>query len=142
MKINQLSVFMENRVGVINEVTSILSKAGINLQAFSVADGVEFGILRIIVADVDNAKQVLEQAGYKVNISEVVSIHVPNVAGGLAEALNCLAKEDVFIQYMYAYSESDVACVVIRPNDIDRCVEVLESCSKELTEKSPLYSFK
>ncbi|MFI3264754.1 MAG: ACT domain-containing protein [Rikenellaceae bacterium] len=141
MKIIQLSIFMENKVGVINEVTSILSEAGISMRAFSVADGIEFGILRLLVPDVEYAQKVIEDAGYKVTRTEVLCINVPNIAGGVSEVLNCLAKENLFIQYMYAYSDSEVASVVIRPNDIDRCVKVLKGCISELQEKNQCYSF-
>ncbi len=141
MKIMQLSIFMENKVGMINQATSILSKAGVSMRAFSVADGIEFGILRLLVPDVDYAQKVMEDAGYKVSRTEVLCINVPNVAGGLSHVLDSLAKEDLFIQYMYAFSDSDVASVVIRPNDIDRCVEVLKGCIAQLQEENPLYSF-
>ncbi len=139
MKVIQLSIFMENRVGVINEVTSILSDAGISMRAFSVADGIEFGILRIIVPNVEFTKEVIERAGYKVSQTEVLCVNVPNVAGGVSEILSRMAQENLFIQYMYAYSDAQVASVVIKPHDIDRCVDVLTACNAELLEKSALY---
>ncbi len=139
MKTTQISVFLENRAGVINEVTSILSEREINMTAFSVADGVEFGILRLIVSDVDGAVQALRDAGYKVNTTDVISINTPNVAGALSSVMECLAREEVFIQYMYAFSEGNVASTIFRPNNIDRCLEILERCREELNAKSPLY---
>lgn len=141
MKIKQLSVFMENRVGVINEVTSTLGAGGVSMRAFSVAEGSEFGILRVLVSDVERAETVLSEAGFKVNFTDVLCLKVPNVAGGLSVVLDTLAAEDVFIQYMYAFSEGDVASVVIRPNDIDKCVDVLLRNRETLTAKDPLYSF-
>ncbi len=140
MKISQLSVFLENRVGVINEVTLILSRNGVNMKAFSVADGVEFGILRLIVSDVNSALNVLRSAGYKVNTTDVISINTPNTPGALSSVMECLASEEVFIQYMYAFSEGNVASVVFKPTDIDRCIEILEHNEEELHAKSPLYS--
>ncbi len=125
MKISQLSVFMENRVGVLNEVTSILGKASINMRAFSVTDGSEFGILRVLVSDPAAAQSVLQEAGYKVTLTDVLCVNVPNVAGSLSSLLECLAEGEVFIQYMYAFSDGEVASIVIRPNNIDRCIEVL-----------------
>ncbi|MFR9523443.1 MAG: amino acid-binding protein [Rikenellaceae bacterium] len=129
MKIKQLSIFMENKVGTINEVISIISEAGISLRAFSVADGIEFGILRIIVRPENllRTQQVIEDAGFKVNQTDVLCVEVPNVAGGISTVLSDLAKEDVFIQYMYSFSDAETASVIIRPNDIDRCIGVLSS---------------
>ncbi|MFI3305555.1 MAG: ACT domain-containing protein [Rikenellaceae bacterium] len=141
MKISQLSVFMENRVGVLNEVTTILSNAEINLRAFSVSDGSEFGILRVLVSDPVAALRVLQDAGYKVTLTDVLRVNVPNEAGSLSVLLDCLAAGEVFIQYMYAFSEGDVASIVIRPNNIDRCIEVLNASRETLTAKSQLFSF-
>ncbi len=141
MKINQLSIFMENRSGVINEVTSILSAAGVNMRAFSVAEGSEFGILRILVDDVELADKAATEAGFKVNRTEVLCIQVPNVAGGLSAVLDLLANDGVFIQYMYAFSDGDVASTVIRPNNIDKCIDILQRNKEVLSAKSSLYNF-
>ncbi|MFI3247932.1 MAG: amino acid-binding protein [Rikenellaceae bacterium] len=139
MKISQLSIFLENHAGVINEVISILGEKSINMRAFSVADGVEFGILRLIVSDVDSALKALSEAGYKVNLTDVIGINTPNDPGALMTVMECLAREDVFIQYMYAFSEGDVASTIFKPTDIDRCIEILERSRDELKSKSPLY---
>ncbi len=141
MKVTQLSVFLENRVGVITEVTSLLGQNGVNMRAFSVAEGAEFGILRLIVDDVERAKSLLESACVKVITTDVICINVPDVAGGLSSVLECLAREGIFIQYMYAFSDGDAASTIIRPTDVDRCSEVLESCREELNTKSTLYRF-
>ncbi len=141
MKITQLSIFLENRVGVINEVTAILGSNNINMKAFSVAEGVEFGILRLIVSDAEKAKAVLEDAGFKVNSTEVISFNTPNTSGALSKVMEYLAGEGVFIQYMYAYSEGQVASIVIRPNNIERCEQVLEKCCTELSGQNPEYAF-
>ncbi len=139
MKIKQLSIFLENRMGVLNEVTSILCRNNINMQAFSIAEGPEFGILRLIVSDNEAAQNLLKAAGFTVNETEVIGINTPNIPGALSSVMECLARENVFIQYMYAFSEGEIASTVIRPTDIDRCVEILESCREELMQKSPLY---
>lgn len=139
MKISQLSIFLENRAGVINEVISILNTHQINMNAFSVADGVEFGIMRLIVSDTESALRVLRDAGYKVNTTDVIRIHTPNTPGALSCVMECLAKESVFIQYMYAFSEGNAAGTIFRPTDIDRCMAVLEKCREELNAKSALY---
>ena len=125
MKIKQLSVFLENKVGVINSLTSTLGKSGINMKAFSVAEGMEFGIMRLIVDDVDKAVSVLADAGFTVSTTDILAIQLPNVAGSLASLLDQLAQENIFIQYMYAFSDGEMANIIIRPNDIDRCMAVL-----------------
>ena len=126
MTIKQLSVFLENKTGRINEVTKILGKHGINMHAFSMAESTDFGILRLIVSEVDKAVEVLRGADIAVMLTEVVCITMPNVAGSLANILDQLAEENIFIEYMYAFAEGDKANVVIRPNDFVKCEKVLE----------------
>ncbi|MBQ1986779.1 MAG: amino acid-binding protein [Muribaculaceae bacterium] len=129
MSIKQLSIFLENKTGRINEVTKILGKNGINMHAFSMAETTDFGILRLIVTEVEKAVEVLRNANFAVMLTDVVCISCPNVAGSLSEILERLAENDIFIEYMYAFAEGDNANVVIRPNNIQKCLEILGSCN-------------
>lgn len=128
MPIKQLSIFLENKTGRINEVTKILGKNGINMHAFSMAETTDFGILRLIVSEVEKAVEVLRNADFAVMLTDVVCISCPNVAGSLSVILEKLAENDIFIEYMYAFAEGDKANVVIRPNNITECCKVLENC--------------
>ena len=125
MVIKQLSIFLENRTGRINEVTKILGANGINMQAFSMADTADFGILRLIVPDVEKAVEVLRAADFAVMLTDVLCVNCPNVPGALAEILDKLAEKRIFIEYMYAFSDSGSANVIIRPDDISAAMQVL-----------------
>ena len=128
MTIKQLSVFLENKTGRINEVTKILARHSINMQAFSMAETTDFGILRLIVSEVDHAVEILREANFAVMLTDVVCLRCDNVAGSLSVILEQLAENQIFIEYMYAFAEGEQANVIIRPNDIIRCVEVLSDC--------------
>lgn len=128
MTIKQLSIFLENKTGRINDLTKILGKHGINMHAFSMAETTDFGILRLIVTDVERAVEVLRNENFAVMLTDVVCISCPNEAGSLSEILDHLAKNDIFIEYMYAFAEGDKANVVIHPNDLDKCVAELSKC--------------
>ena len=129
MTIKQLSVFLENKTGRINEVTKILGKYSINMHAFSMAETTDFGILRLIVSEVDKAVEILRNADFAVMLTDVVCISMLNVAGSLSEVLENLAQNNIFIEYMYAFADGEKANVVIRPNDIDKCITILNECS-------------
>ena len=129
MPIKQLSIFLENKTGRINEVTKILGKHTINMHAFSMAESTDFGILRLIVSEVDKAVEILRNADFAVMLTDVVCISMPNVAGSLSEVLENLAQNNIFIEYMYAFADGEKANVVIRPNDIDKCITILNECS-------------
>lgn len=126
MTIKQVSVFLENKTGRINEVTKILSQHGINMHAFSMAETPDFGILRLIVSDVEKAAEILRNADFAVMLTDVIHLHCPNKAGALGEILDHLATAEVGIEYMYAFAEGEIANVVVRPANIERCQEALK----------------
>ena len=135
MTIKQLSVFLENRPGRINEVAKILGANNINMKAFSMAETADFGILRLIVPEVDKAVQVLRDASFAVMLTDVVCLNTCNVPGALSNILESLASNDIFIEYMYAFSVGETANVVIRANDMDKCVSVLGECGCTLIKE-------
>ena len=126
MIIRQLSIFLENRTGRINEVARILADNGINMQAFSMAETADFGLLRLIVPDVDRAVEVLRAENIAVMVTDVLCLNCPNVPGSLSTVLEKLASNNVFIEYMYAFSDGDSANVIIRPNNIEDALTVLQ----------------
>ena len=135
MIIRQLSIFLENRTGRINEVARILGENGINMQAFSMAETADFGVVRRIVPDVEGAVEVLRSADIAGMVTDVLCVNCPNVPGSLSAILEKLAANNIFIEYMYAFSEDETANVVIRPNDIEKCIDVLGSCGCTLLQE-------
>lgn len=138
MTIRQLSVFLENKTGRINEVVRTLGASSINMHAFSMAETADFGILRLIVSNVDKAIEVLRAHDFAVMSTDVVCLSCDNVPGSLAVILEYLAKEQIFIEYMYAFAQNDRAHVVIKPNDLSRCLEVLQAHHCDVLTKEKL----
>lgn len=139
MLVKQLSIFLENRRGRFTEVCNILGEAGINMTAFTVAENSDFGMLRLIVSDPEKAIAVLREKKYAVSLTEVICLRCPNQPGALAKAMNIITDAGIFIEYMYAFSEGDVANVIIRPDDLDMCVKVLQENKLTLLAASELY---
>ena len=139
MLAKQLSIFLENKSGRLNEVTDILGKADINLSAMSIADNSDFGILRCIVSDPDRAYQVLKENHFAVKITNVIGFVCPNTSGSLAVVLKKLSEKGVFIEYMYSFANGNVAHVVIRPTDLEQCDQILSYMKVELLAASDLY---
>ena len=139
MLAKQLSVFLENKSGRLTEVTDVLGNAGINLSAMSIADNSDFGILRCIVSDPDKAYQVLKASHFAVKMTDVIGFVCPNTSGSLAKVLKHLSENGVFIEYMYSFSNGDVAHVVIRPTDLEGCERTLAEKKVDLLAASDLY---
>ena len=139
MVAKQLSIFLENKSGRLTEVTELLAKEKINQSAMCIAENADFGILRGIVSDPDKAYKALKDNHFAVNITDVVGISCPNVPGALAKVLGFLSAEGVFIEYMYSFANNNVANVVIRPSNMDKCIEVLKEKKVYQLAASELY---
>ena len=142
MKVEQISVFVENKSGRLAEVARTLGDAKVNIRALSIADSSDFGILRIIVNDNDTAVTVLKQKGFTVSKTEVVAVEVSDQPGGLAQILNLLEKEKLNVEYMYAFLErrSDNAVIVFRFEENDSAIKVLTSAGVAILDGSTLYN--
>jgi hypothetical protein len=139
MIVKQLSIFLENRSGRLAEVAATLGEAGINMTAFSIAENTDFGILRLIVSEPERATEILKSKLFGVNLSNVLCLHCPNTPGALSVALEILKDNGISIEYMYAFASGDSANVIIRPSELDRSIDVLQSRKIELLAASDLY---
>lgn len=129
MKIQQISIFLENKSGRLADVASTIAQAGLDIRAMSLADTNEFGILRLIVDNPEKAKTVLKEAGFTVNITNVVALEIPNSPGGLDSVLKIICKNGVNVEYMYAFAAicDQHAVLIIRLDDTDKAIEALQA---------------
>jgi hypothetical protein len=140
MKTRQISVFLENKVGRILEITEILGANTINIRALSLADTSDFGILRMIVDDVEKTEKVLKAEGFIVKESHVVAVEVPDKPGGLASVLKVLGKEHINVEYMYAFFEQpqNKALLIFRFENPDRAVQILKDSGINIAAEDAL----
>lgn len=141
MLIKQLSIFLENKKGRFTEVAKILGDSGVNMTAFTVAENSDFGILRLIVSDPEEAKRILKEYRYAVSVTDVVCVQCPNKPGALATIMSLITQAGVFVEYMYAFSTGERALVIIRPDDMEKAVQVLSENKVELLAANELFSF-
>lgn len=137
----QISIFLENKKGRLWKALTILKDAGINIRALSIADTSEFGILRLIVPDPQKAKTALEKENFVVKINEVIAVEVDDEPGGLEKILEYLNKADLNVEYIYAFVEKKgkKAIVVIRTEDIDAGIKVLENEGATILSNKEVY---
>jgi hypothetical protein len=129
MKFRQLSLFLENKPGQVTEPCRLLAEAGINIRTLTLADTEEFGILRFIVSDWEKGAHLLREAGYIVNVTEVVAVEVPDRPGGLAELLSIFEQTDINVEYMYAFTfgRGGTAVMIFRFDNPDGAIARLQS---------------
>lgn len=126
MTIKQLSVFLENREGRLDEVLRILGTNGVNIVALSLADTSDYGMLRMVVSDPEKGKAVLKEAGITSMLTDVVALRVPHATGSLSKAMHALVEGGVNIEYMYAFANGSDASAVLKSDDPAKVVAILK----------------
>jgi hypothetical protein len=142
MKIHQLSLFLENQPGQMIEPCRLLARAGIDIRTLSLADTRQFGILRVIVSDWQNAAVLLENAGYVVNVTEVVAIEVEDEPGGLAGLMAVFENSGINIEYMYAFpfGRQGRAVLIFRFDQPDAALERLRTAGINVVASVDVYN--
>ena len=142
MKVSQLSVFIENKSGRLADVTRTLAESNVNIRALSIADTIDYGLLRLIVNDPIRAKKTLMDAGFTVALTEVLAIEIPDKPGGLAGIIDILAQAGLNIEYMYAFvgTSGENAIVVFRIERVDEAIAALQGKGVRILTGDELHS--
>ena len=127
MTIHQISVFLENRIGQLAEITKLLADANIDIRAISIAETADYGVARLIVDDSQKASAILLQHGDILSMTPVWAVEVPDRPNGLAELLAVLAEAEVDVEYMYSLFTKTVgkAYMVLRVSDEAKLLNAL-----------------
>ena len=143
MKVEQISVFLENKPGSLENATRTLRDANINIRTLSVAETVDFGILRLIVNDVEKANNALKESGFRVSKTPVVAVEVPDKPGGLHSIMEVVSKEGINVEYLYAFVEKSGqnAVIIFRFDNPEKAIDVLLKHKFTVVPGAQLYDF-
>ena len=140
MFIKQLSVFVENKHGRLQDIIDKLSENGVNIRAWSIADTTDFGILRMIADDNEKAKKVLSEAGVISTSTDVIAVYIDDKTGGLAKVLKIVTDAGISIEYMYAFlgRKEGKALMVLKADDEALAEKVLSESDVILASPSEI----
>jgi len=124
MAVKQVTVFIGNKEGRIEKVTEVLKNNSINISSLSLAESVDFGLLRLIVSDPEKAKDALKGEGLSARLSDVIAVEISNKAGSLHDLLTALTEFN--IEYMYVLSSADTASMIMKIKDYEAAEAVIE----------------
>lgn len=137
--IQQLSVFLENREGRLDEVLAVLGSGSVNIVALSLADTSDYGMLRMIVSDPHKGRSVLKAAGITAMLTDVVALRVPHETGSLSIAMHQLVEGEVNIEYMYAFANGADASAVLKSDDPARVIDILKGSGFDVWSAEEAY---
>jgi hypothetical protein len=139
MFVKQISVFLENTEGRLDEVLKILAQGGIDLLSASLADTMEYGVLRLLAKDPDKAKQILKDAGFAARIDEVIAVVVPDAVGSLAKVVGMIHAAGINISYIYGLSiDGEGTPIAIKTDNNDKVVEILNAAGVKMISPEEL----
>lgn len=141
MSVNQISVFLENKPGMLSNMTTVLAENNIDMRALSLAETSDFGIVRIIVDDVYAATTVLKDAGFIHSVTPVLGVAIPDEPGGLNWVLQALTEANVNVEYMYAFlggKTVDRAYMIFRVQDNKAAAAALAAKGIKIVEQEEI----
>ncbi len=139
MFLNQLSVFIENKQGRLEQVLDILKEENINIISLALADSSDFGLLRMIVSDAEKGKAALRGKGFSAMLTPVLAVKLSHQVGQLQVLLSEICKAGINVEYTYALATGkDDASIVIKTENMEQAVEVLKQTGVELITTNEL----
>ena len=141
MSVKQISVFVENKPGAMCAMTGVLADNNIDMRALSLAETADFGIVRIIVDDLEKATNVLQEAGYIHSVSPVVGVAIPDTPGGLNHVLSALSESQVNVEYMYAFlggKDTEHAYMIFRVEDHKAAARALTAAGIRVVDQEEI----
>jgi hypothetical protein len=137
MNVTQLSAFVTNKPGHLQKVLKVLADENINIITLTIAETMDFGILRMIVNDPDKGYKVLKEHNITSSITDVLALEIDDTPGSLYNALDVFAKLNLNIEYMYAFTEKreGKAVMIFRFEDIEAAKKALNDKGYNIVRK-------
>lgn len=140
MKVKQITVFLENKIGSLAALTRLLGENDINIRALSIAETSDSGTLRMIVNDTEKAFKLLKNSEFRASLTDVIAVEISDTPGGFARMLSLLEEVKINVEYTYAFiaRSKNNALVIIRVNDLDHAEKILKENRMTLIEEETL----
>lgn len=141
-KIKQLSIFLENKQGILYKVSNILTENDINIKGLSLSDTSEFAILRLIVNEPERTKEILNEHDFIVKIREVIGIELLDEPGGLSTNLKILDDAGIDLEYLYAFTheKTNRAIVIMQTSNLEKAYKLFEENNTKIVSLEEIYN--
>ena len=142
MKIKQLSIFLQNRMGSLSKPLEILTKSDVNIRAMCMADTSEFGILRLVVDNPEKGKEALEKNNFLVKITDIIGVEMNDSPGGLTSVLKVIRENEIDLEYLYAFTheKEGKAILLLHAEDIDNLISILQKNDITIVSSKEVYN--
>ena len=132
MFVKQLSVFIENREGRLEQVTDVLKTQNINILSLSMADTTEYGMMRMVVSNPEVAKKALREEGFSAMLTDVLAVKLEDKVGELHKMTHILCSQGLNIEYMYALASAYRRAMIVKASDGETAAKAVVDGGLEL----------
>jgi hypothetical protein len=124
----QITVPLENQPGQLAKLCQLLAECAVSVEAISIIEGVEHGVVRLLTSDHQQCKQTLSKSGFFVIEGEVLVLDLADKVGKLAQVSAALAQAKVNIDYLYgSVGQAGMPTrIILKASDLGRAREILE----------------
>ncbi len=129
MLVEQIAVFLDNKVGALDKLISLLAENKINIESLNISENSDFGIVKIITDKNDEALTILNQNGYTAKSTQLIALEVEDKPGSLKKFLDMLSSKGIQIDYIYSHTlKTGKGQILFRTKDVDLALKVLNEC--------------
>lgn len=127
--LRQFCVILENRVGALNELMRHLERNDLRVVALSVVDTIDVAIARVMLDQVERARELFEFSGFTFFENDVLGVQLPENAKPFVAVFSALLQAELNVNYMYPllYRQGGHGAIAIHVDDLDAASTVLRS---------------
>jgi hypothetical protein len=136
-EIKQLSIFVEDKMGELTDVTTLLSDNDISIKSINLVDSSDFGLLRIIVDNTEKASILLDKEGFSLTVTNVLAIKIKNRIGSFNKIVQILSKNGINIEYIYTVDSDTYGVFIFKvdPNNFTTALNILKNDNIEVLKQ-------
>ena len=136
-RLQQLSVFVENKKGKLSDITTLLAKNNISISSINLSDASDFGILRLMVNDNEKAKAILDKAGISSKFTGVFAVEISDHIGSFNTVAEALSEKNINIEYTYTLSNAHIGAFIfkVKERDLNTAIDTLKDIGVNLLNK-------
>ncbi|MFC1761346.1 ACT domain-containing protein [Planctomycetota bacterium] len=129
----QFSIFMVNKPGVLAQALAEFANAKINIIAMTMMDSAEHGVMRVVFARRQPARDILNKLNMPFSEADVLCVNLDNKSGALATLAEKLARNHINITYAYctAGARGGRTTGILKVADVKKATRILQQEEKK-----------
>ncbi len=124
--VKQFSIFCENRLGRLYDLTALFKDNDVHVMAMTVLDTTDSAIVRVIADDPDRARELMVNNDFPYTETDVLAVEITDESA-LKGVLAALFEAEINVHYLYSFISrpEGKSALVIHAEDADVAAQAL-----------------